>query len=85
MGGALELDLSQFRSGLLREILAIKGRTKRPKDMAAIHSDQFKRDAVHIAQTSGLTRHQVAFDLGIGHSTLVKWARLFSEEAKLPA
>ena len=38
--------------------------------MAAIHSDEFKRDAVRIAQTSGLTRRQVASDLGIGHSTL---------------
>jgi transposase len=53
--------------------------------MAAIHSDEFKRDAVRIAQTSGLTRRQVASDLGIGHSTLGKWVRVFSEEAKVPA
>ena len=32
--------------------------------MAAIHSDEFKRDAVCIATTSGLTRRQVASDLG---------------------
>ncbi len=32
--------------------------------MAAIHSDEFKRDVVRIAQTSGLTRRleRVAFD-----------------------
>lgn len=66
------LDLSRFRSGLLRAILAIKGRTMRPTDMAAIHSDEFKRDAVRIALTSGLTRRQVASDLGIGLSTLDK-------------
>ena len=54
-------------------------------DMAAIHSDEFKRDAVRIAQTSGLTRRQVASDLGIGHSTLGKGGRVFSEEAKVPA
>ena len=53
--------------------------------MAAIHSDEFKRDAVRIAQSSGLTRRQVAPDLGIGHSTLGKWIRVFSEEAKVPA
>ena len=53
--------------------------------MAAIHSDEFKRDAVRIAQTSGLTRRQVASDLGIGHSTLGKWVRTFSEESKVPA
>ena len=67
--------------------------------MAVIHSDEFKRDAVRIAQSSkdqktirgivfpedGLTRRQVASDLGIGHSTLGKWVRAFSEEAKVPA
>ncbi len=49
--------------------------------MAAIHCDEFKRDAVRIAQTSGLTRRQVASDLGIGNSTLGTWLRVFSEEA----
>ncbi len=53
--------------------------------MAAIHSDEFKRDAVRIVQTSGLTRRQVASDLGVGHSTLGKWVRAFSEESKVPA
>ena len=66
--------------------------------MAAIHSDEFKRDAVRIALTSGLTRRQVASDslagrrlssiavrLGIGLSTLGKWVRAVSEEAKVPA
>ena len=59
--------------------------------MAAIHSDEFKRDPVRIALSSkdqktirgivfpedGLTRRQVASDLGIGHSTLGKWVRAF--------
>jgi len=53
--------------------------------MAAIHSDEFKRDAVRIALTSGLTRRQVASDLGIGLSALGKWVRAVSEEAKVPA
>ena len=53
--------------------------------MAAIHSDEFKRDAVRIALTSGLTRRQVASDLGIGLSTLGKWVRAVSEDAKVPA
>ncbi len=53
--------------------------------MAAIHSDEFKRDAVRITLTSGLTRRQVASDLGIGLSTLGKWVRAVSEEAKVPA
>ena len=58
------LDLSRFCSGLFRTILTIKGRTMRPTDMAAIHSDEFKRDAVRTAQTSGPRRRQVASDLG---------------------
>ncbi len=53
--------------------------------MAAIPRDEFKRDTVRIALTSGLTRRQVASDLGVGHSTLGKWVRMFSEESKVPA
>ena len=53
--------------------------------MAATHSDEFKRDAVRIALTSGLTGRQVASDLGVGLSTLGKWVRAVSEEAKVPA
>lgn len=33
--------------------------------MAMIYSDEFKRDAVRIATTSGLARRQVASDLGV--------------------
>jgi transposase len=53
--------------------------------MATRHSDEFKRDAVRIAQTSGLAMRQVASDLGIGLSPLGKWVRAISEEAKVPA
>ncbi len=35
-------------------------------------TDEFRKDAVRIALTSGLTR-QVADDLGVGLSTLNKW------------
>ena len=52
--------------------------------MAAIHSDEFKRDAVRIATTSGLTRRQVASDLGVGLSTLNKWVKMVSDEAGPP-
>ena len=41
--------------------------------MGRIHSDEFKREAVRMALTSGLKRRQVAADLGIGFSTLAKW------------
>ena len=36
-------------------------------------TDEFRADAVRIALTSGLTRKQVASDLGVGLSTLNKW------------
>lgn len=38
-----------------------------------VHSEEFKREAVRIALTSGLLREQVVADLGIGKSTLAKW------------
>ena len=37
------------------------------------HTDEFKREAVRIALSSGLPRDRVASDLGIGRSTLSKW------------
>lgn len=78
------MDLSRFRSGLLRAAPVIKDRAMHPTDMAAIHSDKFDSDAVRITQISkeqkwvrgivfpedGMTRRQVASDLGSGHSTL---------------
>ncbi len=41
--------------------------------MAKIHNEEFKREAVRIALTSGQQRQQVAADLGVGFSTLAKW------------
>lgn len=41
--------------------------------MGRTRTDEFRQDAVRIALTSGLTRKQVASDLGIGMSTLNKW------------
>ena len=41
---------------------------------------QFRRDALCIALTSGLTRRQVASDLGVGLSTLNKWVRALADE-----
>ena len=43
--------------------------------MAPRYSDEFRRDAVRIATTSGLTRPQIASDLGVGVSTLNKWVQ----------
>ena len=41
--------------------------------MGTGRTDEFRIDAVRIALTSGLSRRQVADDLGIGMSTLNKW------------
>ena len=41
--------------------------------MGLKRTDEFRADAVRIALTSGLTRRQVASDLGVGLSTLNKW------------
>lgn len=41
------------------------------------HTDDFKREAVRIALSSGLSRRRVSSDLGIGLSTLCKWVSVF--------
>jgi transposase len=41
--------------------------------MGLKRTDEFRQDAVRIALTSGMTRKQVADDLGVGMSTLNKW------------
>ncbi len=44
------------------------------------HSEEFRREAVRIAQTSGLTRKQIASDLGIGFSTLSNWVQSMKQD-----
>lgn len=51
--------------------------------MAVLHTDAFRREAVRIALTSGLTRREVASDLGVGLSTLSKWIQR-SRPADMP-
>jgi transposase len=55
--------------------------------MGHLHTEEFKREAVRLAKTSGLTRKQVAADLGIGLSTLGKWISTYRPEvpADLPS
>ena len=43
--------------------------------MGTRYTDEFRRDAVRIAVTSGLTRPQVSSNLGVGLSTLNKWVQ----------
>ena len=41
--------------------------------MGTVRTNEFRKDAVRIALTSGLPRKQIADDLGVGMSTLNKW------------
>ena len=41
--------------------------------MGTVRTEEFRKDAVRIALTSGLSRKQIADDLGVGMSTLNKW------------
>ena len=45
--------------------------------MGTGRTDEFHKDAVRIALTSGLSRRQVADDLGRGFSTLNKWVSAY--------
>ena len=51
--------------------------------MGRIHNEEFKREAIRIALTSGLKRRQVASDFGVGHSTLAIWIQK-SKSGDLP-
>lgn len=44
------------------------------------HSAEFRRDAIRMALTSGLSRRQVASELGIGISTLNSWVKNLCNE-----
>ena len=45
-------------------------------------SDEFKREAVGLAATPGVTRAQIARDLGIGAGLLGRWVRAFRESGE---
>lgn len=62
------MDLSRFCAGHLRVKRSIKETDEMKK-----HTEDFKREAVRIALSSGLPRRRVASDLGVGLSTLGKW------------
>ena len=47
--------------------------------MGLKRTDEFRPDAVRIALTSGLTRKQIASDLGVGMSTLNKWITAYRD------
>lgn len=50
--------------------------------MGQRHSEDFQREAVRLALSSGLSRKQIAADLGIGLSTLGKWIATYRTEER---
>ena len=52
--------------------------------MGTGRTDEFRKDAVRIALTSGLSRRQVANDLGVGMSTLNKWVTAHGDTDVVP-
>ena len=48
--------------------------------MAKKYTDEFRRDAVGMATTSGFRRPQLSSDLGIGVSTLNKWVQQYQHD-----
>ena len=53
--------------------------------MGKKHTAEFRQEAVRIAQTSGLTRKQVAADLGVGFSTLSHWIQQDQKNHEKPS
>ncbi len=52
--------------------------------MGTKRTAEFRQEAVRVAQTSGLTRRQVAADFGIGFSTLSKWIQQDQKNPEKP-
>jgi Arc/MetJ family transcription regulator len=73
MGDGRHLDLSRFVAAPLIAFTAAM------ESYYETETDEFRRDAVRIALTSGLTRKQVADDLGIGMSTRNKWITAYRD------
>jgi transposase len=44
-----------------------------------IFTEDFKKEAVRLTETSGRTMIEVADDLGIGRSTLTRWKKQYRE------
>lgn len=51
--------------------------------MGQRYGEEFKREAAGLALSSGLSRRQVAADLGVGLSTLGKWIATYRTEERI--
>lgn len=43
-------------------------------------TEEFRREAIRLVETSGLTLKQVSQDLGIGLSTLTRWKQIYRSD-----
>jgi hypothetical protein len=75
-----ELDLRRFRSGLLGAIRVFKETGYGSDTRRRVQSGCGSHSADEWTDTA-----LAASDLGIGHSTMGKWVRVFSEQAKVAA
>ena len=46
-------------------------------------TEEFKREAVRLVDTSGLPIRQISADLGVGLSTLTRWLRIYRDQELL--
>ena len=51
-------------------------------DPKKLFTQEFRDEAVRLAQTSGRSRREIASDLGIGLSTLLVWRTVFQTRAE---
>ena len=47
-----------------------------------VYTAEFKREAVRLLESSGKAATQVARDLGIGHSCLLRWKQRLTEDGE---
>ena len=48
--------------------------------MTKTYTEEFKRDAVHLVETSGKPKTQVARELGVSESALYRWIEQYGAE-----
>jgi len=53
--------------------------------MVKTYTEEFKRDAVRLVETSGKPKTQVARDLGVSESALYRWIKAYgSDQSQAP-
>ena len=53
--------------------------------MTKTYTEEFKRDAVHLVESSGRPKSQVARELGVSESALYRWIEQYGTDQSQPA